>query len=160
MHTTNVHGCGMPPGAEMAMDEGKMAEVEALSVSMGNVLEACRRCGVSRSLFYKWLRLRNVGASGGGAGTEGAPPSLQGARRRHPHALPDELPLKAMALALEYPEWGCDRISHYLKLQGFKMSPTTIQKVLTRNGMRTRQDRETAGKAEQDKGPRPPLSGN
>ena len=124
------------------MDEGKMAEVEALAVSMGNVLEACRRCGVSRSLFYKWLGLRRDGGTAGGGGL----PSPRSARRRHPHALPDELSLKVLALAREFPEWGCDRISHYLKLQGSKMSPTTIQKVLTRNGMRTRQDRENAGK--------------
>jgi transposase-like protein len=143
----------------MAMDEGKMAEVEALAVSLGNVLEACRRCGVSRSLFYKWLRLREGDGTGGGgrAGTASVSPSRQGGRRRHPHALPDELTLRVLALAREYPEWGCDRISHYLKLQGAKMSPTTIQKVLTRNGMRTRDEREKAGKG---KGPRPAESRN
>lgn len=129
------------------MDEGKMAEVETLAGALGNVLEACRRCGVSRSLFYKWLRVRQDGAAGGGrsAGSADARPAPRGMRRRHPHALPEGLLPRVLALAREFPEWGCDRISHYLKLQGSKISPTTIQKILTRNGLRTRQEREMAG---------------
>ena len=75
MRTTNVHGTGRSPGAEMPMDDGKMAEVEALAAAIGNVQEACRRCGVSRSLFYKWLGLRGDGGTQGG---EGAGPSRQG----------------------------------------------------------------------------------
>ena len=126
------------------MDEGRMAEVEALAVSLGNVLEACRRHGVSRSLFYKWLGSRRDGWKAGGGGSLTSPGN---ARRRHPHALPEELPLRVLALAREYPEWGCDRISHYLKLKGAKISPTTIQKILTRNGLRTRDEREQAREA-------------
>lgn len=132
------------------MDDGRMAEVEALAAAIGNVQEACRRCGVSRSLFYKWLGLRGDGGTKGGPGAD---PARHGARRRHPHALPDDLPRRVLELAREYPEWGCDRISYYLELQGAKMSPTTIQKVLTRNGMRTRGDRENAGRT---KGRLPP----
>lgn len=112
------------------MDERKMTEVEALAGNLGNVIEACRRCGVSRSLFYKWLKSR--------------PDAGPNVRRRHPHALPDGLPARVLGLAAEYPEWGCDRISHYLKLKGAMMSPTTIQKILTRNGLRTREEREEA----------------
>lgn len=141
MRTTNVHGAEGRQDAEMAMDDGKLAEVEALALSLGNVLEACKRYGVSRSMFYKWLALRRDGGTEGG---EDVLPSPRRERRRHPHALPDELPQRVLALAREYPEWGCDRISHYLKLKGSKISPTTIQKILTRNGLRTRGERAQA----------------
>ena len=121
------------------MDDAKMAEVEALAGSLGNVLEACRRLGVSRSLFYKWVR-RNHGAGEPGGGTgEG------GKRRPHPQATPPTLLETVLSLAARYPDWGCDRLSHYLKLQKTPVSPTTVQKILTRFGLRTREDRLAAG---------------
>lgn len=87
--------------------------------------------------------MRQDGPVGGGRGgvTVDAGPAPTAKRRRHPHALPDGLHAKVLALSREYSEWGCDRISHYLKLQGSRISPTTIQKILTRNGLRTLEER-------------------
>jgi transposase len=124
--------------AENEMDDVKMAEVEALAESLGNVLEACRRLGVSRSLFYKWLRRKQGGQPPGGGTGEG------GKRRRHPQATPEPLLKRVLELAAGNPEWGCDRISHYLSLHKARLSPTTVQKILTRNGLRTREERAGA----------------
>ncbi|HKP96858.1 MAG TPA: hypothetical protein VJ385_13960 [Fibrobacteria bacterium] len=125
------------------MDVVKMAELEALAGSLGNVLEACRRMGVSRSLFYKWLKSKAAG--GGVPEAEPAEPETgKGKRRRHPHAVSEPLRKRALALAVENPEWGCDRISRYLSLHKQRISPTTVQKILIRNGLRTWADRRRA----------------
>lgn len=129
----------------MAMDQAKMAEVEVLADILGNVQAACTRMGVNRSLFYKWLKRKAIGLAGSMSAAEasgGAPK-----RRRHPQSIPNDLTEKVLALAKEFPEWGCDRISHYLSLNGEKISPTTTQKILTRSGLRTAGERERAARS-------------
>jgi transposase-like protein len=115
------------------MDGKKMEALRVLANSLGNVHEACRQMGVSRSQFYKWCKLESE-VNGDG----------KSARRRHPHAIPDGVRERVPKLAVEFPEWGCDRIAHYLGLHGQYASPTTVQKILTEQGLRTRKDRETA----------------
>jgi transposase-like protein len=129
----------------MAMDQAKMAEVEALADSLGNVQAACRKLGVNRSLFYKWLKRKESASADSRAAGEAGVPAPK--RRRHPQSIPDALTEKVLALAMEYPEWGCDRISHYLSLNGEKVSPTTTQKILTRSGLRTAGERASAARA-------------
>jgi transposase len=119
--------------AEKKMDGKKMEALRALANTLGNVHAACRQMGVSRSQFYKWCKRE---AEGNG--------DAKAARRRHPHAIPDVVRERVPELAMEFPEWGCDRIAHYLGLQGQYASPTTVQKILTERGLRTRKDRESA----------------
>jgi transposase len=95
----------------------------------GNVSRACSEAGVGRRTFYKW-RERYCGGK-----------NLP--RRRHPQAKEERIVDKALRLALEYPEWGCDRIAYYLKLKGDSVSSPTVQKILARNGLRTVADRLT-----------------
>ena len=117
------------------MDSKKMMELEALSESLGNVLEACGRMGISRSLFYRWLgRERGDGEKGKG----------KGKRRRHPQATSESVVKRVLEVAGEFPEWGCDRISHYLSLHKQHVGPTTVQKILARNGLGTMADRQCA----------------
>jgi hypothetical protein len=139
----------------MAMDQAKMAEVEMLADSLGNVQAACRRLGVNRSLFYKWLKRKAAAAAGSESTAEAGVPAPK--RRRHPQSIPDALTEKVLGLAMEYPEWGCDRISHYLSLHGEKISPTTTQKILTRSGLRTAGERERAARATVPSGAVPPT---
>ena len=113
------------------MDAKKLAELETLAHSLGNVIEACRRMGVSRSLFYKWIGRRDEAEGRAG-----------GKRRRHPQATGEAVTGKILALAGEFPEWGCDRLSHYLALHQIKVSATTVQKILARHGLGTRAERE------------------
>jgi transposase-like protein len=139
----------------MAMDQVKMAEVEMLADSLGNVQAACREMGVNRSLFYKWIKRKAAASAGSESTAETGVPALK--RRRHPQSIPDALTEKVLALAMEYPEWGCDRISHYLSLHGEKISPTTTQKILTRIGLRTAGERERAARAKAPAGAVPPT---
>ncbi|MEO7423871.1 MAG: helix-turn-helix domain-containing protein [Fibrobacteria bacterium] len=109
------------------MDAEKMSELEALAQSLGNVHAACRSMGVSRSLFYKWMKTK--------AGLDGFVAAGGGKRRRHPHASDESVLKRVLELAREFPEWGCDRISLYLGLHGESISGTTVQKILMRNGV-------------------------
>jgi hypothetical protein len=111
----------------MEMDAKKMAELEDLAQSLGNVHAACRSMGVSRSLFYKWMKAKAGPETGEG-----------GKRRRHPQATHERVRKRVLDLAREFPEWGCDRISLYLGLHGEIISGTTVQKILMRNGVGTK----------------------
>jgi hypothetical protein len=96
----------------------------ALVAELGNVSAACRALGVDRSAYYRILR-----ANRGGAAPDGGAP----ARRRN--ALPPEAGPAILRLCLEHPEWGCDRLAHYLTLTAWPVSSPTVQKILIRNGL-------------------------
>jgi hypothetical protein len=89
---------------------------------LGNVSEACRRLGLDRSAYYRILRATRSAEAGA------FPP-----RRRN--AVPEGLEPALLKLCLEYPEWGCDRLAHYLTLTGSPVSSPTAQKILIRNGL-------------------------
>jgi hypothetical protein len=95
----------------------------ALVAELGSVSAACRALGVDRSAYYRIRR-----ATQGGKVPEGQP-----ARRRN--ALPPEAEPAILRLCLENPEWGCDRLAHYLTLTAWPVSSPTVQKVLIRNGL-------------------------
>lgn len=101
--------------------EAAARRLAALVAELGNVAEACRRLGVDRSA---WYRIRKV--TGGGPG--GAP-----VPRRN--AVPPELAQAVLDLCLEFPEWGCDRLAHYLTLKGRRLSSPTVQKILVSRGL-------------------------
>lgn len=105
-----------------------------LAKALGNVTEACRRKGISRSRFYEYKRRFEV------YGLEGLK-NLPPVHTSHPLATPQSLVEKIIELSQMHPSWGCYRISEYLSLQGFSVSGPTIQKILKRNGMGTRKDR-------------------
>lgn len=95
---------------------------------LGNVSEACRRLGVDRSEYYRVRRRAREGYDATG---------------RSPLAKPAALERKLVALCLEYPEWGCDRLSYYLVLKGETISSPTAQKILMRHGLGRVADRRT-----------------
>jgi hypothetical protein len=98
------------------MDAELMAELEKRIEKLGNVGQACREMGVSRSAYYKWK------------GSAKAP-------RRHPQAISASVRDQILKMAKDYPEWGCDRISYFLELRKEWVSATTVQKILKRNGL-------------------------
>lgn len=105
------------------------ARLLRLVEEMGNVTLACRKLGMDRSAYYRILRA-----------TQGPGEPQVGPRRRR-NALPDGLEAALLKLCLEYPEWGCDRLSHYLTLTGSPVSSPTAQKMLIRNGLAKVADR-------------------
>ena len=105
-----------------------------LAQALGNVSEACRRRGISRTTFYEYKqRFEQDGLEG----LRDLPPIP----KSHPMATPDEHAGRLLEVSLEHPAWGCDRLSAHLKLEGISISGPTIQRILTKNGLRTRYDR-------------------
>lgn len=105
-----------------------------LADSIGCVSEACRQAGMDRTSFYAWKkRFDEYGLEG----LKDLPPI--------PHSHPDtkdpETVQKILAIALEYPAWGCTKMSDHLKLQGVSVSSPTVQKILIRNNLATKHDR-------------------
>ncbi len=95
---------------------------------LGNVSEACRRAGVSRSTYYAWKG--KVERDPDTRMEDGREPI-----RKHPQAISKELESEIIGLAKENPEWGCDRIAYFLKLNRKRVSSPTVQKILIRNGI-------------------------
>lgn len=106
-----------------------------LAGELGNVAEACRRLGVDRSVYYRALRRARVPDS-----------------HRSPLAKPLSLESKIIALCLEYPDWGCDRLAWYLTLKGDAISSPTAQKILIRHGLGRAAQRRAASRWMEEEG--------
>jgi hypothetical protein len=55
--------------------------------------------------------------------------------------MPEEHVQRLLAVSLKHLAWGCNRLSAHLKLEGVSISGPIIQRILTKNGLRTRCDR-------------------
>ena len=119
--------------AEKRLAEKRLRTL-SLAGKLGNVSEACRREGVSRTQFYHYKRRYQT------QGLEGLvdrPPT----HKSHPRTTPPEVIPKILALALEHPAQGCHRLSDHLRSTGVSVSGVTVQKILERHGMGTRKGR-------------------
>lgn len=105
-----------------------------LAETLGNVSEACRQRGVSRTQFYEYKRRFQTH---GLAGLRDLPPIHQS----HPATTLAEIEERVVALSLQYPSSGCDALSHRLKLAGISLSGPTVQPILTDHGLATRYHR-------------------
>lgn len=93
-----------------------------LARELGNVSEACRRLGADRSAYYRGLKLAERADSEGEQARRTCDPT-------------GGLEAQVLRLSLEYPEWGCDRLAHFLTLTKTRISSPTVQKILIRNGL-------------------------
>jgi len=105
-----------------------------LAEALGNVSEACRRRGMTRTQFYEYKRRFQTH---GLEGLKDLPPI----HKTHPQTTPPEVEAEILALSLEHPRWGCHRLSDMMRLRGRYVSGPTIQNILARNGMATMYDR-------------------
>jgi transposase InsO family protein len=105
-----------------------------LAEALGNVSEACRRRGMTRTQFYEYKRRFQTHGLGG---LKDLPP----VHRTHPQTTPQPVVERILALSLEHPAWGCCRLSAMLKLEGTSVSSPTIQAILAKHGMASRFDR-------------------
>lgn len=121
MSVGNGGASGVP-----AADKKDWEALKRLAETLGNVSEACRKAGVSRHAYYEWRKK---------AGLESNSETEETSRllKRHPHSIPQALVREIVELAMENPDWGCDRIAYYLKLHRKKVSSPTVQKILIRN---------------------------
>ncbi|MDR7402660.1 MAG: helix-turn-helix domain-containing protein, partial [Armatimonadota bacterium] len=79
--------------------------VIAQAQALGNVSQACREFGISRTLFYRWRR-RYLSY-----GPDGVYPRRWGPRRGRPSGLSAEAERAILALALAQPTWGPARLA-------------------------------------------------
>ncbi len=105
-----------------------------LAEALGNVSEACRHRGMTRTQFYEYKRRFQTH---GLAGLKDLPP----VHKTHPQTTPEPVVERILALSLEHPGWGCCRLSALLKLEGTPVSSPTIQGILAKHGMATKFDR-------------------
>jgi transposase InsO family protein len=105
-----------------------------LAEALGNVSEACRQRGVSRTQFYEYKRRFQTH---GLAGLKDLPPI----HKTHPFTTAPEVVERILALSLAHPAWGCSRLSDTLHLEGLSVSSVTIQSILNKNGMGTKYER-------------------
>lgn len=119
--------------AEEKLSHHRLGILE-LAQALGNVTNACRQRGISRTQFYEYKRRFQTH---GLEGLKDLPPI----HKSHPFTTPPEVVDKIINLSLENPAWGCVRLSNQLKLQGISVSSPVIQKILIKNQMGSRYER-------------------
>lgn len=102
---------------------------------LGNVSEACRRHGMSRTLFYRLRqRFEQYGA-------DGVHPKRVQAAVGRPSPMPVQTERRVIALALAWPTCGPQWYSDQLAREGVTIAPTTIWRLLRRQRLGTRRAR-------------------
>lgn len=105
---------------------------------LGNVSEACRRHGMSRTLFYRLRgRLEHYGP-------DGVHPKRRQVRRGRPAAIPAQTERRVIAFALAWPTCGPQWYSDQLAREGVTIAATTIWRLLRRQHLGTRKARLAA----------------
>lgn len=105
-----------------------------LAQTLGNVSEACRQRGVSRTQFYEYKRRFQTH---GIAGLKDLPPI----HKTHPFTTPQEHVDRLLAISTEHPAWGCNKICDMLKLEGITISFPTVQNILNKNNLGSKFER-------------------
>jgi len=99
---------------------------------LGNVSEACRRYGWSRTLFYRLRhRFEQYGA-------DGVHPKRRQARVGRPSAVSIQTERRVIAVALAWPTCGPQWYSDQLARDGVTLAPVTIWRLLRRQRLGTR----------------------
>jgi hypothetical protein len=102
---------------------------------LGNVSEACRRHGMSRTLFYRLRqRLEHYGR-------DGVHPKRGRARPGRPPTVPVQTERRVIALAVAWPTCGPQWYSDQLAREGVAIAPVTIWRLLRRQQLGTRRAR-------------------
>jgi transposase InsO family protein len=106
----------------------------AAARELGNVSEACRRNGVSRTTYYQWLGIAAL------YGLEALMPKA----RRRPQLLnqtPTHVVAELLTLAVMQPTLGCRRYADALTDRGLVVSKTTVNKILGDHSLSRRAQR-------------------
>jgi transposase InsO family protein len=105
-----------------------------LAQELGSVSKACKQAGMDRTSFYEWKRRFQTH---GLDGLKDLPPI----HKDHPQSTPEETQQRVIALSLENPVWGCNRLSDHLALSGVCLSAVTVQNILNKNELGSRYQR-------------------
>ena len=118
-----------------------MSRLEFVSLANqpgANVRQLCRNFGISPTTGYKWLRRYELEYEGG----------LQD-RSRRPHHSPNRTDLEVedavMKLHRRYPYWSGRKLQKLLPEPLHRPAPSTIAKIITRNGSSVLRDHQPQG---------------
>lgn len=106
----------------------------ALADELGNVSEACRQMGISRTRYYEWKHLADH------YGLDALTPK----QRRKPqveNATPTHVVNELLTLAVTEPTLGCRQLADRLLDRGFQLGKTTVQKLLNAHALGRRRQR-------------------
>ena len=105
-----------------------------LAEELGNISEACRQLGVSRTRYYQWRKLADA------YGLDALTPK---ARRRPqlPNATPTHVVERLLSVAVTQPTLGARQFADRLGDEGFVVSKTTVAKILADHGLSRRSQR-------------------
>lgn len=109
-------------------------KVLELAEALGNVTEACRQHGISRTSFYEYKQRFD---ENGLEGLKDLPPVV----KHHPFTTAPEHEARVVELSLLNPARGCNYLSDQLRREGILISYPTVQNILNRNGLGKRYDR-------------------
>ena len=105
-----------------------------LARELGNVAEACRSFGVSRTRYYEWKSLAER------FGLEALMPKARRAPQL-PNATPTHVVAELLTLAVVEPTIGCRQYADRLGDQGYSIAPSTVQRHLAAHGLGRRSQR-------------------
>jgi transposase InsO family protein len=105
-----------------------------LAEELGNVSQACRQMGISRTRYYQWRRTADH------YGLDGLWPKDR-RRPAAPHETPTHVVAELMALVVIEPTIGCRQYADRLDQLGYQISKTTVQRVLVDHGLGHRRAR-------------------
>ena len=99
---------------------------------LGNVSEACRRHGLSRTLFDRLRKRFEL------YGPDGVHPKRRQALAGRPPVVPVQTERRVIAFALAWPTCGPQWYSDQLARDGVSLAPVTIWRLLRRRQLGTR----------------------
>ena len=100
----------------------------------GNVSEACRVFGISRTTFYEWSNTASA------YGLEALMPKTRRAPQL-PNATPTHVVAELLTLAVTEPTLGCRQLADVLAVRGYALGKTAVQKHLVAHGLGRRAQR-------------------
>jgi len=103
-----------------------------LAEELGNVSKACEIMGYHRDTFYEVRRAFQVG------GVAALVEQRRGPRNPHPNRVAPQVEEAILALSLESPTYGAQRVANELRLRDINVSPTGVRGVWLRHDLETR----------------------
>ena len=135
---------------ELAGDAAESAKSKLilfqLAEELGNVSQACHIMGYHPHTFYKVRRAFKVG------GVAALVEKKRGPKGPHPNRLASEIEQQILALCLERPTWGIQRIAGELRLKDVNVSPSGVHGVWLRHDLTHRHQRLLRLEKEAQKG--------
>jgi transposase InsO family protein len=119
------------PGEIIAQRRRRLLE---LADELGNVSEACRLMGVSRTRYYEWKKISDH------YGLDALTPKDRRAPQM-PNATPTWVVNELLTLVVSEPTLGCRQYADRLADRGHSIGKSTVQDVLVRHGLGRRHQR-------------------